>query len=343
MPLPPEESADYNHVETVTALQAIQTVQLISQEAGRVTMLVSQSARWNIAHWATEFAQAQPFRHVIIDDFLERDFCEWLMQEFPGFEAAHAVNELGVVGRKSVVSDIPRIGAAYREFDRLMRDREFLEWIGTIAGISNLLYDPEYIGGGAHENLDGQELDYHVDFNYHPRQNWHRRLNLIVFLNPEWTPAWGGCLELLSNPWEPLATNHRMVVPVANRAVLFETTETSWHGFNRIVLPPEKQHLSRQSLAVYFYTKDRSAEETAPSHGTIYVPRSLPERLLEGYTLTQDDVDELSLLVERRNAQIRFLYERELEFSEVLFGITKSLSFRVGRAITWPARWIRRK
>lgn len=316
-------------------------MQIVSQEAGRLTTLVSQAARWNVEQWANEFAEARPFRHVVIDGFLESGFCEWLMQEFPIFEAASAVNELGEVGRKSVVSDVARIGPAYREFDRLMRDREFLDWIGTIAGMSNLLYDPEYIGGGTHENLDGQELDTHVDFNYHPRRHWHRRLNLIVFLNAEWEETWGGCLELIRDAWQPYTTERRVVVPVANRAVLFETTEASWHGFNRIRLPAERQHLSRQSLAVYFYTKERPAEETAPSHGTVYVPRALPARVRAGYTLTQEDVDELAMLVERRNAQIRFLYERELEISEVLFGITKSLSFRVGRAVTWPARWLR--
>ena len=289
------------------------------------------------------FDAAEPFKHVVIDRFLDQAFCDELIRQFPAFDPARAVNESGDSGRKSAIPDLASIGGPYAKFDALIRSREFLDWTSRATGIPGLLYDPEYAGGGTHENLSGQELDSHVDFNYHPHRHWHRRLNLIVFLNPEWRESWGGCLELLRDPWTPEGARPCTVVtPLANRAVIFETNEHSWHGFRRIHLPAEATGLSRRSIAVYFYTRERPGIEVAPSHGTRYVQRPLSARIEAGQTLCEEDVEELRALIRRRDAQIKFLYERELEFSSVITRLVRSPSFRLGHALTWPLRAARR-
>jgi len=304
--------------------------------------LLDQNVRDRAGDLNREFSTAQPFRYVVIDQFLNPDFCRQLISEFPVFEPTRALNERGEVGRKAVFVDVPNLGPSYQRFDDLIRGRELLDWIGKVTGIPNLLYDPEYVGGGTHENLHGQDLDSHVDFNYHPERNWHRRLNLIVFLNPEWHPEWGGCLELLTDPWtqegaRPVAS----VVPIANRAVIFETNEHSWHGFRRIDLPEDKQNLSRKSLAVYYYTEERPTEEVEASHGTIYVQRQLSEHIQPGYTLRQEDVDEIQMLLYRRDVHAKFLYERELEFSRVMTNLMNSRAFKLGQKIARPLRALR--
>jgi Rps23 Pro-64 3,4-dihydroxylase Tpa1-like proline 4-hydroxylase len=291
----------------------------------------------------SRFITSEPFHHVIIEEFLDREFCHQLMREFPAFDTARAVNERGETGRKAVISELARLGPAYARFDQMIRSREFLELMGRITGIPKLLYDPEYVGGGTHENLNGQDLDPHVDFNYHPSRQWHRRLNLIVFLNPEWEQAWGGCLEFLADPWTvDGARASKIVEPIANRAVIFETNEHSWHGFRAIQLPAGREQISRRSIAIYLYTEERPPAETAVSHGTVYVQRQLSEQVQAGYTLNEDDVEEIRMLLARRDTQIKFLYERELEFSSLITGMMRSPSFRIGRALTWPARAIRR-
>jgi hypothetical protein len=286
------------------------------------------------------FNNAQPFRHVVMDGFLDPEFCSRLIADFPPFETHYAVNERGETGRKAVVSTIAAVSPAYARFDALMKEPEFLALIGRIADIPDLLYDSEYVGGGTHENLSGQELDLHVDFNYHPSTHFHRRLNLILYLNERWEENWGGLLELARDPWATEGDDLRGVLPIANRAVIFETTENSWHGFRRITLP-EDERLSRRSIAVYFYTKDRPPAQTAPNHATVYYQRPLPEHIQAGRMLTEDDAFQIQTLIARRDKQIQFLYERELEFSNLITGITKSLSFRIGRGLTWPARALR--
>jgi hypothetical protein len=71
----------------------------------------------------------------------------------------------------------------------------------------------------------------------------------------------------------------------------------------------------------------------------------LPENIRAGYTLRDEDVDAVRSLLIRRDTQIRYLYEREKEFSDVVHGILRSRTFRLFRMLTWPARkcwgWIK--
>ncbi|MEO5626170.1 MAG: 2OG-Fe(II) oxygenase [Dokdonella sp.] len=261
-----------------------------------------------------QFEAAKPFRFAVIPDFLPKALCGRLLADFPGFEARHALNEMGEVGGKAVRMDVRDISDAYRELDRVIQSEEFLARVSRVTGIPGLLYDPDYIGGGTHENRDGQSLDAHVDFNYHPRTRWHRRLNLIVYLNPEWERAWGGELELHTNPWDGDGNRKESIAPLFNTCVIFETTEASWHGFSQIDMPPDRKHLSRKSFAIYLYTHDRPAEHTAPPHATIYVPESLPADWKAGRELSDEDMRELHKRFTRMRTQLRYLYDREKHF-----------------------------
>ena len=49
--------------------------------------------------------------------------------------------------------------------------------------------------------------------------------------------------------------------------------------------------------------------------------------LQPGYALQPEDVQELETLIGRRDRQIRYPYERELDFSTTLAGIYRSPSF----------------
>lgn len=270
---------------------------------------------------AAAFARREPFRHVVIDDFLDAGYAARLLADFPPFERGNARNEAGELGGKSTVERIRGLGDAYAALDDLIQGPQFLGLVSRITGIPDLLYDPFYFGGGTHENREGQDLDPHVDFNRHPVERWHRRLNLIVYLNREWQDDWGGSLELHSDPRSP-DDRVTLVTPLYNRCVIFETTEWSWHGFGRIALPPSRRDLTRKSIALYFYTRERPAEESAGTHSTIYVDRPLPPHLRPGTTLTEADVETLRTLLARRDQHNQRLYRdiagltRQLEQSQ---------------------------
>lgn len=270
-----------------------------------------------------QFSEARPFRHVVIDHFFDTAFCQRLLAEFPAFDKRAAMNENGEVGGKATQEKMHNLGASFRRLDEVVQGAEFRELIGEITGIPDLQYDPHYFGGGTHENRQGQDLDPHVDFNYHPISRQHRRLNLIVYLNPEWQDEWGGSLQLHKNPYlDPSQDEIVTLTPLMNRCVIFETTESSWHGFARINLPEDRQALSRKSFALYYYTDTRPADQTAEEHSTVYVERHLPARYQPGLTLSEADLQELKTLLARRDQHMRRLY-RNIQY---LYGENNRLS-----------------
>jgi 2OG-Fe(II) oxygenase superfamily len=294
-----------------------------------------------------QFQQAKPFRHVAIDNFLASGNCEGLLRDFPAFDPKRAMNELGMVGRKACVERVVDISPFYADFYRYINSKSFLDAMSAVTGIEDLIADRTLFGGGTHENLSGQSLDVHIDFNIDERTMLHRRVNLLIYLNKEWEEAWGGAIELHSNPHNPLVDELATFVPLFNRAVIFETSEYSWHGFRRITLPPEKQHLSRKSFSIYLYTKDRPVDEVVAPHTTFYVPQPLPGNLRAGHTLTDDDMLQLHVITQGRDGLLKMyqklLVEKEQKLADFLSlyhegspdyrGITASRSWKLVMAL----------
>ena len=275
-----------------------------------VKPIIAESVLQSTDRLAEGYQTALPFRHLVIDDFFQPEFCARLVKDFPPFNERLAMNEDGKVGAKCTHEHLTELGEPWREVDRMIQSRPFLDWLGQVAGIEQLLYDPHYFGGGTHENRHGQDLDPHVDFNRHPVTGWHRRLNLIVYLNEHWDSAWGGAIEFHSDPRLPPDQNQiRLVQPLMNRAVVFETTHWSWHGFERINLPlGDQDPRSRKSVALYFYSLDRPPEEQVKPHSTIYVERPLPAQIQPGVMLSEADHAEILRLLGRRDQHLQRLY-----------------------------------
>ena len=307
------------------------------------------------AAYRHDFVNARPFPHVVIDDFFESDKAEQLLADFPPFSADNAKNEFGEIGRKAVVANISQISPFYAEVYRHIGSKGFLNLVSEITGIPDLVHDDQMFGGGTHENLEGQELDPHVDFNYIEDRKLHRRLNVLLYMNKEWARDWGGCLEIHSNPRQPKEDQIKIIEPLFNRCVIFETSERSWHGFEKICLPEGRKHHSRKLLSIYLYTYERPAEELAPPHSTFYVQRPTPSYFVAGHTLNQEDVREIENLCRRRDDWIEFYQRKELVDSrhmrELIHGLeTTQPAVRVpltGYALQegfargfWPDGWV---
>ena len=81
-------------------------------------------------------------------------------------------------------------------------------------------------------------------------------------MNKDWLPTYGGDLEL----WNADMTKcEKKVAPIFNRAVIFETSEISYHGYSKITVPED---MKRKSVYAYFYTDIR--EDAVSYHDTVF-------------------------------------------------------------------------
>lgn len=231
---------------------------------------------------ARTFRAATPFRFLCIDGLLQPDFAREVAHAYPSYrEARGTAREFRAVHEslKLQVTDPARFPEPVRRLHELLASRLFRDRLTRITGIPDLLEDPELTGGGMHIMGTGGRLDVHVDFNVLQRGErlWHRRLNVLVYLNETWDPAWGGCTDLWD---ERMKDRAALLAPMANRCIVFNTCGHSWHGVTPLRCPP---HVTRNSFASYYYTEQAPADWDGAAHDTVF--RTRPGEWWRGHVL----------------------------------------------------------
>lgn len=158
---------------------------------------------------------------------------------------------------KNAFEDESVFGPATVAVFRKLKSPSFTKFLENMTGIHGLIPDPEYRGSGIHQTLPGGYLGIHADFNlYEKYDNIHRRVNLLLFLNDDWKPEYGGALELWHRDLKSCGAKY---LPIMNRLAVFSSTDFSYHGHpHPLTAPPGR---SRRSLALYYYTKTRPTSE----------------------------------------------------------------------------------
>lgn len=229
-----------------------------------INELTLENLRARVSDLQREWSSKKPFRYVIIDDFLPVDFAEQLLATYPEPDI-EGWNDTAYLHQRKKFTKTSGFSEPIERFFVLTASPDFRDAISAITGIQKLIDDPELVGGGLHQILRGGFLDVHVDYNFHPQTKLHRRMNLLLYLNKDWKPEYEGYLEL----WD-LESNVQLnsIAPLFNRAVIFETNEISYHGHPPPLNTP--QHITRKSLAIYYYTKEHDGAVIAPEHNTLY-------------------------------------------------------------------------
>jgi Rps23 Pro-64 3,4-dihydroxylase Tpa1-like proline 4-hydroxylase len=222
----------------------------------------------NMKAWRQQYAANVPYPHIALENFFDLDIIKPLVASFPSpkledWTITH--DSTGHFEQKFNLASYELIPNPLRLFIDALNCRLFLEFLEELTGIEGLIPDPHLAGGGLHMLGRGGRLGVHIDFNRHKKMQLDRRLNALVYLNPDWKNEWGGSLELWN---DDVSKKCREYPPLANTLVVFSTTERSYHGHpDPLTCPPD---VYRKSVALYYYTNGRPTEEIGANHSTMF-------------------------------------------------------------------------
>jgi Rps23 Pro-64 3,4-dihydroxylase Tpa1-like proline 4-hydroxylase len=214
------------------------------------------------------YASAEPFPHVVIDDFLREEDLREVAGSFPGPKEVEWHEFDNPRQKKLAVEDEAQIEGNALWLLYQLNSATFMQFLESLTGIEGLIPDPYFTGGGLHQIERGGYLKVHADFNRHPKFRLDRRLNLLLYLNENWKEEYGGHLELWDKEMRRCV---RRILPTFNRCVIFSTTDSSYHGHPEPLACPKG--VTRKSLALYYYSNGRPAVENSEEHGTLVRPR----------------------------------------------------------------------
>jgi len=200
-----------------------------------------------------QYVTSSPFPNVIIPNFFDDDLAEKININFPSIdetwkhydnplEQKYSLNEFD----NSLFSNV----FAYLQADA------FVDIIKKITGIDDIQKDPLLHGAGLHAYPNNGKLDVHLDYSVHPISGKERRCNLIIYMNKDWKETYGGNLELFDKNLH----SQKTLLPGWNTAVLFQTSDISYHGLPKPICCPDDMY--RKSLAIYYVSKKREMSET---------------------------------------------------------------------------------
>lgn len=212
-------------------------------------MLHFNAIEKNLESLARQFRAAEPFEHVVIDDFAEESRLLKMIPALP-IPGTHRINKSRdyiFAKNKFEKGNFKELSGECNELYLDLTSSRFQGILRTITE-QEVFVDPDFFGGGIHLGGKDSFLDMHVDFNYHPlHRNWFRNLNILLYLNPGWKKEFGGELKLKHARTRKAAE----VDPLFNRCVIMLTRDYTMHGYDRIHFPEDEL---RRSIATYAYS-----------------------------------------------------------------------------------------
>lgn len=218
---------------------------------------------------AQQFHGAAPFDHCVIDDFLNLDLARQLEAEFLAYDSPKYFVYKNPLEDKKALNDWNAFTPVTYSLFKYLASSEFVSVLTQMVGIP-LYADPGLHGGGWHIHGPGGNLNPHLDYSIYPKLGLQRKLNLIIYVSEQLEVAHGGHLGFWTSENGSPSQLVCEVAPRFNRAVLFDTTQNSWHGMSQNLVQPAG--IYRKSLAIYYLCDPPAIVD--PRNRALYAPRA---------------------------------------------------------------------
>jgi len=187
------------------------------------------------------------FPHIVLDNFLEKNFAKKVEKEIIHL-SKKAKPYFSYNTRKFALSKIEEFGELTQKLANYLNSQDFINELENLTGIKNLISDPCLEGGGLHYTKKNGYLNIHADFQSHMiNKTWARKINLLIYFNNGWTENNNGNLDV----WNSDLTKKASYLPKFNRALIFRSTNKSWHGHPYPLSPPKNE--MRKSILINYY------------------------------------------------------------------------------------------
>ncbi len=187
-------------------------------------------------------------QHIVIDDFLNHERASRIEEALVDIKPNEKWYQYDSLFEKKLATDqIALMPEAIKQILYELNGQEFINYLEKLTGIDGLIPDPGLRGGGIHAIPTNGFLDIHADRSFHPKLKLYRRVNVLIYFNRNYSSIYQGQLEL----WNQEMTECKYSIePTYNRAVIFNTDATSFHGHPM----PWLSMKPRLSIATYYFT-----------------------------------------------------------------------------------------
>jgi Rps23 Pro-64 3,4-dihydroxylase Tpa1-like proline 4-hydroxylase len=228
----------------------------------------------NLSNMISAKYENYPYPHTIIENFLNEDkisevLCE--INKLKDEDADHTFLDPKNPFEYRKIAFSKNYGDLLKKLFVELNSVLFITFLENLTGIQNLIVnDITLAGAGIHRIKKNGYLQLHTDFNFYDHQgtNLDRRINLLIYMNPDWKPEYKGALLMADKEKQMIV---KQIFPILNRCLIFNTSNKSIHGHPEPLDVPE--HICRQSIAVYYYTKNQNGKvdfEGDAKHTTLW-------------------------------------------------------------------------